>query len=137
MMSQTLPRIGSALLVRDATNRIILGKRCKDPERGAWVIPGGGIRAFETIANAGIREFREETGFEVSVQGIFRVYELINPPDEHRIVIYSWALLTGGGQPKAGSDISELGFFLREDLPHANLSYLTRQVLTDAGLLIS
>src|SRR5436189_369752 len=80
-MPEGLPRVGSALLVRDEANRILLGKRNKDPQRGSWVIPGGKIRAFESIGEAAARELREETGLEVDVQGQFRVYEIINPPD--------------------------------------------------------
>jgi predicted NUDIX family NTP pyrophosphohydrolase len=32
--------------------------------QGAWTIPKGGIHAHETMLEAAIREFREETGFE-------------------------------------------------------------------------
>src|SRR5437763_13352544 len=74
-MPEGLPRVGSALLVRDEANRILLGKRNKDPQRGSWIIPGGKIRAFESIGDAAARELREETGLEVEVQGRFRVYE--------------------------------------------------------------
>ena len=50
-----LPRVGSALIVRDEANRILLGKRNKDPQRGNWVLPGGKIHAFESIAAAAAR----------------------------------------------------------------------------------
>src|SRR5882762_3146227 len=99
-MSDTLPRVGSALLVRDGENRILLGQRNKDPQRGFWVIPGGKIHAFERIAEAAAREINEETGLTVEVSDTFKVYEIVNPPNEHRIVIYSWAKATGG-TPKA------------------------------------
>jgi ADP-ribose pyrophosphatase YjhB (NUDIX family) len=132
-VSQNFPRIGSALLVRDSANRILLGKRNKDPQRGAWVIPGGKIQPFESIGDAGIRELREETGLEVEVVGPFRVYEIINPPDEHRIVIYSWANLIAG-IAQASDDISELKFFSRDQLSGLPTSPLVRKVLNDAGL---
>src|SRR5712692_10071415 len=109
-MSDCLPRIGSALLVRDEANRILLGKRNKDPQRGSWVIPGGKIEAFESIADAAVREIKEETGLEVEVHSQFRVYEIINPPAEHRLIIYSWGTLVGG-TPLASDDLSELRFF--------------------------
>src|SRR6476620_3655730 len=108
-MAEGLPRIGSALLVRDEANRILLGKRNKDPQRGSWVIPGGKIRAFESVDEAACRELREETGLEVEVKGRFRVYEIINPPHEHRIIIYSWGKLVGG-TAKASDDLSEIAF---------------------------
>jgi 8-oxo-dGTP diphosphatase len=133
-MSDGLPRVGSALLVRDEANRILLGKRNKDPQRGSWIIPGGKIRAFESIGDAAARELREETGLEVEVQNQFRVYEIVNPPNEHRIVIYSWGKVVGG-TAKASDDLSELAFFSPNQLSDLQTSPLVRRVLADAGLV--
>jgi len=133
-MSDTLPRVGSALLVKDDRNRILLGQRNKDPQRGSWVIPGGKIHAFERIADAAARELQEETGLAVEVGDHFKVYEIVNPPNEHRIVIYSWAKVTGG-TPKASDDLSAVRFFRSEELSEIALTPLVRRVLQDAGLL--
>ncbi len=133
-MSDTLPRVGSALLVQDESKRILLGQRNKDPQRGFWVIPGGKIHAFERIADAAAREISEETGLTVEVGDPFRVYEIVNPPNEHRIVIYSWAKVTGG-TPKASDDLLEVRFFSAEELPYLPLTPLVRRVLQDARIL--
>lgn len=133
-MSEGLPRIGSALLVRDEASRILLGQRNKDPQRGSWVIPGGKIHAFESIAEAAARELREETGLTVEVGNQFRVYEILNPPAEHRIVIYSWARVVEG-TPKASDDLSDVKFFSMEELGEVPVTPLVRRVLEDAGLL--
>jgi 8-oxo-dGTP diphosphatase len=133
-MSDALPRVGSALLVRDDENRILLGQRNKDPQRGFWVIPGGKIHAFERIAEAAAREINEETGLTVEVSDPFKVYEIVNPPNEHRIVIYSWAKATGG-TPKASDDLLDVRFFSAEELAYLPLTPLVRTVLEDAGIL--
>src|SRR2546427_3582482 len=133
-MSDTLPRIGSALLVQDARNRILLGQRNKDPQRGSWVIPGGKIHAFERIAEAAARELQEETGLAVEVGPQFRVYEIVNPPNEHRIVIYSWAKAIGG-TPRASDDLSAVRFFRADELGNIPLTPLARTGLQDARLL--
>lgn len=133
-MSDALPRIGSALLVQDERSRILLGQRNKDPQRGSWVIPGGKIHAFESIAEAAARELQEETGLSVKVGSLFRVYEIVNPPNEHRIVIYSWARVTGG-DPKASDDLSDVRFFAKDELEEIELTPLVRRVLEDADLL--
>jgi len=133
-MSDTLPRVGSALIVRDEANRILLGKRNKDPLRGSWVLPGGKIRAFESIAQAAARELEEETGLKVEVQRQFGVYEVINPPDEHRIIIYSWARVLGG-TPKASDDLAEVRFASLRELGDLPTTPLVRKVLEDAGFL--
>ena len=133
-MSDALPRIGSALLVQDDRDRILLGQRNKDPQRGSWVIPGGKIHAFESIAEAATRELQEETGLTVEVGPLFKVYEIVNPPNEHRIVIYSWAKVIGG-TPKASDDLSDIRFFALEELGDVPVTPLVRRVLEDAQLL--
>jgi 8-oxo-dGTP diphosphatase len=133
-MSDMLPRIGSALLVKDERDRILLGQRNKDPQRGSWIIPGGKIHPFERIADAAARELQEETGLSVEVGLQFKVYEIVNPPNEHRIVIYSWAKVIAG-TPKASDDLSDVRFFKAEELSHISLTPLVRRVLEDAGVL--
>ena len=135
-MPENLPRVGSALIVTDEANRILLGKRSKDPQRGSWVIPGGKIHAFETIADAARRELQEETGLLVSVGHQFGVYEVINPPDEHRLVIYSWGRLVDG-TPVASDDLSEVRFFAMGELGQVPTTPLVTRVLQDAGFLRS
>jgi len=130
-VSEGLPRIGSAVIVRDGDNRILLGKRNKDPQRGSWILPGGKIRAFESIAEAAARELQEETGLEIEVDKQFQVYEIIDPPNEHRIVIYSWARVRGGCL-RAGDDVSEVRFVSFEELGDLPLTPLVRRVLQDA-----
>lgn len=136
-MAENLPRVGSALLVRDEANRILLGQRNKDPQRGAWVIPGGKIHAFESIAQAAAREIEEETGLKVEVLSQFGVYEIINPPSEHRIVIYSWGKVVGGPlQPRASDDLSEVKLFSLRELGEVPTTPLVRRVLQDAGYIV-
>jgi acetyl-CoA carboxylase carboxyl transferase subunit beta len=132
-MSDALPRIGSALLVQDEAKRILLGRRNKDPQRGYWVIPGGKIHAFEGIAEAAARELHEETGLTVEVGNQFRVYEIVNPPNEHRIVIYSWAKVVEG-TARASDDLSEVRFFPADELGDIPMTALVRRVLEDAGI---
>jgi ADP-ribose pyrophosphatase YjhB (NUDIX family) len=133
-MSDTFPRVGSALLVRDEANRILLGQRNKDPQRGAWVIPGGKIHAFETIAAAAAREMEEETGLKVEVQSQFGVYEIVDPPTEHRLVIYSWGKVVGGNL-KPSDDLSDVRFLSIDELGEVPTTPLVKKVLGDAGLL--
>ena len=133
-MADTFPRIGSAVIVKDEANRILLGKRDKDPQRGSWGLPGGKIHAFESIAEAAARELEEETGLKVEVQGQFRVYEIISPPNEHRIVIYSFGRVIGG-EAKASDDLSELRFVPIRELGDILTTPLVHKVLQDAGFL--
>jgi 8-oxo-dGTP diphosphatase len=75
-MPDGLPRVGSALLVRDEKNRILLGKRNKDPQRGSWIIPGGKIRPFESIGEAAAQSSEKRQGLTSRSKGNFASMKL-------------------------------------------------------------
>ena len=124
---KSLPRVGSAVLVHQ-DNRVLLGVRGTDPNRGRWVIPGGKIRPFESFVEAAKREIREETGLEVEIENQIGVFEIIEPPDEHRLIVYSWARPVGGAL-KAADDILDLRFVGREEIETLDVTPIVREVL--------
>jgi ADP-ribose pyrophosphatase YjhB (NUDIX family) len=94
---------------------VLLGVRAKEPFRGKWIIPGGGVRFLERFDQAASREIREETGLEIEIDGVFDVQEIVAPPDEHRVVVYCSATYKGG-ELRAGSDLSGARFFTRDEV---------------------
>ncbi|MBA7682241.1 hypothetical protein ES703_90590 [subsurface metagenome] len=128
-----LPRLGSAAIIKK-DGKILLGRRNKEPENGKWVLPGGKVEEFETIKDAAKRELLEEAGIEVDVGEPIGVYEIISPPKEHRIIVYSWARVKSGNL-KPSSDTSELRFFSKEDISHIKLTDLVKRVLQDIAFL--
>jgi 8-oxo-dGTP diphosphatase len=133
MSHKPLPRIGSAVVVADG-QRVLLGQRGKEPNRGKWVLPGGKIEAFETIEDAAVREIREETGLEIQLTGVATVREIVNPPHEHRIIVFSEARAVGG-RLAASSDLESVRFCSREDLADLDLSEVVGGVLEELGWL--
>jgi|SRR5215472_12210496 len=131
------PRLGCAGLVLRG-GRVLLGKRNKEPNRGLWVLPGGGVEFGETFAQTLERELLEEAGIGVVVRNIFNTYELINPPDEHRVIVYLIADHRSG-EPEASSDLSEVRFFNSHELRELNkerlISPFVERVLREANLL--
>lgn len=95
-MSETYPRVGVATIVINVGHNVLLGKSTKEQTKGQWIIPGGKIEPFETIQEASTREIKEETGIEVGNQEMLFLSEKVNPPDEHRLVIYVQGQATGG-----------------------------------------
>ena len=138
-------RIGAAGIVTCAgegeslSRRIVMGRRAKEPRLGQWVLPGGKIRHGETFAAALAREFREECGAELILAGgVFRVYELLEDGDEHRVVIYLLGTCDPG-QLKAGSDCTEVKACTRVDLREmdqvGSITPFCREVLKDIAWL--
>lgn len=131
------PRIGCAGIIRRG-QEILLGRRDKEPARGLWVLPGGGVDFGETFADTLRRELVEEAGIQIEVEGVFKVYELVNPPDEHRIIVYLNARHREG-EPMASSDLSDIKFFDREQLKEMSASKLISPfvdlVLRNAALI--
>jgi len=106
--------LGCAVLVRDG-DRVLLGERAKDPFRGKWVIPGGGVRFLENFSETAAREIHEETGIEIEIEEIIDVQEILVPPDEHRVIVYCDATYKCG-KLHAGSDLSDARFFTRDEV---------------------
>lgn len=125
-------RVGVAVLVKDGAGRLLLGRRAKDPNRGKWVIPGGGIKPGEGWQAAGEREVKEETGLTVAIVGApDYVLEIIGE-HEHRVILCvqvegdRWASVPG-------SDLSEAMFFEPDSLPWADISPAVAPALTAFG----
>ncbi|WP_421704056.1 NUDIX hydrolase [Aliiroseovarius sp.] len=55
------PLLGAIAVVLRG-DQVLLVQRGKDPGRGLWGYPGGGVEWGESVAEAAIRELREETG---------------------------------------------------------------------------
>ena len=134
-LDRRLPRVGSALVIQNG-DRVLLGVRNKEPNRGKWVLPGGGVEPFESVKDAAKREIAEETGLVVEVGDQIGVFEIIEPPNEHRLIVYSWATPIQGDL-RADSDVLELRFVDRAELSQLDVSPIVRKVLLQTGWLES
>lgn len=129
-MTTQAPRVGSTCLVFEqesrmadlalgptSPTRVLLVSRGKDPHRGKWVVPGGGVRFGESLAAAAAREVKEEANVDVDASSVEHkgVYEIIEP-GEHRIVHVHHALSFARLEPKAGSDALDARMFEREQV---------------------
>jgi len=107
---------------------IVLLKRGIEPQLGKWVFPGGFVDRGEPVAEAAIRETREETNLKVILTGILDVYSF--PGSEVVVVVY--AAEVAGGEPKACDECLEVRIFPPEAIPWGELAFeSTRVALKD------
>jgi ADP-ribose pyrophosphatase YjhB (NUDIX family) len=102
----TAPLVGvGAVIVRDGS--VLLVQRGTEPALGRWSIPGGLIEVGEALAEAVVREVREETGLDVEPVELIELLDRIHR-DGNRIryhyVIADYLCRVAGGTLKAASD---------------------------------
>jgi ADP-ribose pyrophosphatase YjhB (NUDIX family) len=131
-VAKKLPRVGSAVVVID-DGRVLLGVRDKEPHRGKLVLPGGKVRPFESIGEAAEREILEETGIRIEVERQLGVWEIIEPPAEHRVIVYSQARPVGG-ELRASSDLSDARYYRLDELDGLDMTDTVRAVLRQIEL---
>ncbi|MEV0118516.1 NUDIX domain-containing protein [Streptomyces sp. NPDC050844] len=59
-----------AVALNDAGEVLLIHKTDND----LWALPGGGVEVGESVADAAVRETKEETGFDVEVTGLVGLY---------------------------------------------------------------
>ena len=127
------PRVRvAAIVVRDG--EILLVRHLKKGKT-YWLLPGGGVKFGETLADALVRELKEETNLEVEVGRPVFLNDSV-PPDTHRHVlkIYFTARITGGSlAAEENTLVQETKFFPIDTIPDLPLFYPDiRDCLLDA-----
>jgi ADP-ribose pyrophosphatase YjhB (NUDIX family) len=104
-----------AVIVAILQDEKILLTRREDFE--VWCLPGGGVEQGESLAEAGIREAKEETGLDVQLTSLVGVYSRLGGglSDVHA-VLYTAEPIGGELKTQPGETI-EIAFFPFDRLP--------------------
>lgn len=108
-MKQTFT-IGVFALIKDEQNRVLLALRT---DRNWWNLPGGSLEAGEAPWEGVVREVREETGLDVSVQRLLGVYSKIDKND----LVLSFECQVLGGELTLNDEAADLKYFAVNELP--------------------
>ncbi len=110
------PKPSVALLCRNERGEILLAKRNCDPGKGRWCLPGGFIEMGESVQQAAVREFREETGLQGELLRVVDVASKING-FYGDVVVIAFEMRPIGGTMAAGDDAAEVAWFAPDSLP--------------------
>lgn len=99
----------SAAVFRDG--KVLLVRRARAPALGLFTLPGGGVEAGETLAEAIVREVAEETGLAIEPVAIAGHREVIARDPEGRVerhfVILAFAAHWRGGEPVLNGELDD------------------------------
>ncbi len=121
--------------------RLLLVKRAKEPNKGKWSIPGGGIELGETIFEAAKREVLEECSVKIEIERILDAVDNIVKDSDGRIryhyVIIDLLGRYVSGELKAQSDAQECAWFTPEEVVSMDITPLLRAMLERQGIIKS
>ncbi len=135
MSSPKIPKVGVAGILMRPDGRVLLGRRAGQPGFHQWAFPGGKVEFQESLEQALIREFFEETGLDVRVQKLAYVAEILNDAmDVHYVVLDYWVTAASwDGVP--ASDLDALAWVGREEWQRLELSQGMSQCLQNRDVL--
>lgn len=106
-------------IIVDEQNRLLLQRRT---DCGQWGFLGGLVEFGESVAEAAVREVKEESGLDVEITSLFGVYskyytEYANGDKAQPIVHLFRAKTVGGNLIDNNNETMELKYFSLDDLP--------------------
>ena len=115
----TRPFLGASVACfRDG--RVLLASRGKPPMEGLYSLPGGLVEPGETLAEAALRELREEVGVEAKLIGPVAPIEVIERDPEGRVrlhfVIAPHAAHWVSGEPLRGPEARDVRWVTQADI---------------------
>lgn len=106
------PKVAAVTIVI-RNEKVLLIRRAGDPGYGLWSVPGGYVDRGEVVEEAAAREVLEETGLQVSIDGLIGLFSEAGRP----VIVAAFCGKECGGKLEAGPEALEVGFFGINALP--------------------
>lgn len=90
----------------DGRGRVLLVRQIGGPYAGAWLLPGGGVDAGESLEDGLRREIREETGCELADVRHVAAYEVDEQTQDFKALVHLFtARAIGEAKAEHGSAV--------------------------------
>ncbi len=104
--------------LREGDLKVLLIRRASPPFKSKWAIPGGFVRANESLEEAALRELEEETGVrDVYLEQLYTFGAPKRDPRGRIITVAYFALVADDVSTQAGKEASETQWYSMYDLP--------------------
>jgi 8-oxo-dGTP diphosphatase len=121
--------VGVGALIVDEEGRLFLARRGPQAknERNLWEFPGGSVELGETLAEALVREMREEFGIEIAVGELLDVVDHILPDEGQHWISPTYICRITSGEPRILEPVkcAEIGWLYPDEMPD-DLTQITR-----------
>jgi len=112
------PKVAACTVIHQPGG-IVLLQRAIEPGYGRWVFPGGYVDRGETVADAAVREAREEVNLEVRLVSLLGVYSYRHSP----VIIVVYLAESVGGLLRAADEALDVRLFGPEAIPWDELAF--------------
>lgn len=86
------------VLLFDEQGENVLMVKNKGENSSYYTLPGGAVEPGETLEEGAIREVKEETGFDVEINGVFSVSEAFFEDRGHHVIFFTFRGKIIGGE---------------------------------------
>jgi len=112
------PKVAASTVIRQPGG-IVLLQRAIEPGYGKWVFPGGYVDRGETVADAAVREAKEEVNLDIRLVSLLGVFSYRDSP----VIVVVYVARTVGGLLKAGDEALDVRLFSTDAIPWNELAF--------------
>ena len=124
------PSLTVDIFIYNNKKEFILIKRKNEPFKGQWALPGGFVDYGETVENAVIREMKEETSLDITIESLLGVYS--DPKRDERFHTVSVVYVCKAyGNPIAQDDAKEVYVYNLDEIPFEKLVFDHKKIILD------